>query len=233
MDNSERLALEYLESLKLGQVVYEPDGNIPPDFLVGGEIAVEVRRLNENSLDASGRARGLEHDQYALRGLIIRVLSELGPPSSGRSWFVTYDFQRPLPPFRQLKQLIRDFLVRFRDGQSDTLNFNIGDEFRMALYPASNVHPTCFVLGGYSDFDSGGFLIGILESNLKFCIREKSLKISKYRQKYSEWWLLLIDKVAYGHWEAVSVEHDWNRVLLLDPNDPLRVMELKSRTVQP
>jgi hypothetical protein len=31
MDDSERLANHYLHSLNLGDVVYEPDGNIPPD----------------------------------------------------------------------------------------------------------------------------------------------------------------------------------------------------------
>ena len=47
MDNSERLAEQYLRSLELGNVCYEPDGNIPPDFVVDGRIAVEVRRLNQ------------------------------------------------------------------------------------------------------------------------------------------------------------------------------------------
>ncbi len=53
MDQSESHARDYLEHLGLGRVVYQPDGNVPPDFLVDGRIAVEVRRLNENELTES------------------------------------------------------------------------------------------------------------------------------------------------------------------------------------
>ena len=34
-------------------LVFEPDGNIPPDFVVEGRIAVEVRRLNQNSVSVN------------------------------------------------------------------------------------------------------------------------------------------------------------------------------------
>jgi len=50
MDSSETLAKEYLRFLGYTDIIYEPDGNIPPDFLVNGRIAVEVRRLNQNLL---------------------------------------------------------------------------------------------------------------------------------------------------------------------------------------
>jgi len=46
--------------------VYEPDGNTPPDFLVNGTIAVEVRRLNQNEIIESGH-RGLEVTTFPLR----------------------------------------------------------------------------------------------------------------------------------------------------------------------
>ncbi|MNE64604.1 hypothetical protein D3C80_1600240 [compost metagenome] len=47
MYRSEELAKAYLESLGLGPVAYEPDGHVPPDFMIG-DIAIEVRRLNQN-----------------------------------------------------------------------------------------------------------------------------------------------------------------------------------------
>lgn len=47
MNKDERIAERYLKSLNIGEVAYEPDGKIPPDFLVNGCIAVEVRRLSE------------------------------------------------------------------------------------------------------------------------------------------------------------------------------------------
>ena len=60
MDESERIVEKYLLALELGTVVFEPDGNIPPDFSVGGRIGVEVRRLNQNYQNSNGRSQGLE-----------------------------------------------------------------------------------------------------------------------------------------------------------------------------
>lgn len=61
MNPTEALALSYLKSVTLGEVVHEPDGNIPPDFPVDGRVAVEVRRLNQNSSSLSAdRPQALE-----------------------------------------------------------------------------------------------------------------------------------------------------------------------------
>ncbi len=51
MDRTEKLVSEHLAHRGYKYVVYEPDGNIPPDFLVDGSIAIEVRRLNQNHFD--------------------------------------------------------------------------------------------------------------------------------------------------------------------------------------
>lgn len=56
MNKDERIAERYLKSLNIGEVAYEPDGKIPPDFLVNGCIAVEVRRLNQH-YEADGKLR--------------------------------------------------------------------------------------------------------------------------------------------------------------------------------
>jgi hypothetical protein len=44
MDSAESEAKKYLKKI-FTDIVYEPDGNIPPDFLCDGYLAVEVRRL--------------------------------------------------------------------------------------------------------------------------------------------------------------------------------------------
>jgi hypothetical protein len=48
MNREEKVAKTYLEKLGLGEVLFEPNGNVPPDFLINGRIAVEVRRLNQH-----------------------------------------------------------------------------------------------------------------------------------------------------------------------------------------
>jgi hypothetical protein len=60
MNESEQAVYKYLSSQDLGPVEFEPDGKgTPPDFLVDGLVAVEVRRLNQNEETVTGH-RGLE-----------------------------------------------------------------------------------------------------------------------------------------------------------------------------
>ena len=48
MNEEEKIAANYLHSLGFGDVKFEPDGNIPPDFSIGKSVGVEVRRLNQH-----------------------------------------------------------------------------------------------------------------------------------------------------------------------------------------
>ena len=47
MKVEEQMAKTYLEHLEYQDIVFEPDGNIPPDLLLNGNIALEVRRFNQ------------------------------------------------------------------------------------------------------------------------------------------------------------------------------------------
>jgi len=95
MDSSERLAEKYLHGLGLDPVIYEPDGNIPPDFSVGDKIGVEVRRLNQNYIDASGIAHGLEEVSIPLWQRMKSILRSLGPSVMGECWYVGVNYARP------------------------------------------------------------------------------------------------------------------------------------------
>ncbi|WP_373035023.1 hypothetical protein [Sulfurimonas sp.] len=47
--NSDEIRAEhYLQTLHHTKLEYEPLGNVTPDFVIDGKIAVEVRRLNRN-----------------------------------------------------------------------------------------------------------------------------------------------------------------------------------------
>ena len=114
MNDSEKTIFEYLQSQHLGTVVYEPDGNVPPDFLVDGRIAVEVRRLNENVETGAGH-RGLEEISKPLNVLVKKALAATGTPVNGTSWFVFYTYSRPLPAWKELDALLRRALGQIRD----------------------------------------------------------------------------------------------------------------------
>ncbi len=117
MDQSESHVRDYLESLGLGRVVYQPDGNVPPDFALGGRIAVEVRRLNENELTESGGFRGLETDRISTGRKFHALLRSLGPAKSGTSWFIGCKLKRPIPRWKEIEDDLRRELEDFRDNQ--------------------------------------------------------------------------------------------------------------------
>ena len=80
MDDSEALVENYLKYLGYCDVVYEPDGNVPPDFLVNNTVAVEVRRLNQHHDDGTGTGlRGLEEVDVPLWHRIREYLESYGP----------------------------------------------------------------------------------------------------------------------------------------------------------
>ena len=99
MNDSERSVHDYLSSLQLGPIVFEPDGKNPPDFLIAGRIAVEARRLNENEL-VGRQHRGLEVTAKPLHRAVVKALAASGSPDSNGSWFVNYSVRRPLPPWK-------------------------------------------------------------------------------------------------------------------------------------
>jgi hypothetical protein len=235
MDNSEKVANDYLVHLGFENIVYEPDGNMPPDFLVNGRTAVEVRRLNQNERTASG-FRGLEEIAIPLQMKIGRLLASLGPSRSGTSWFVHYTLKRPVPAWDVLRPALRQHLIAFRDDQSDDrpTAIMIADSLELELIRASNTHARCFVPGGYSDDDSGGWVFEETQKNLRLCIEEKTLKIARVRDNYPEWWLILVDRIGYGvddrdrqlYREHLAIRHSWDKVILLSPLDYRSAFEI-------
>ena len=116
------LRAEYLTYLGVKDIVFEPDGNVSPDFVVNGKIAIEVRRLNQHYSDKSGKPEGLEQLAMPLRQRLETLLRMLGPPTNNLSWWVSYRFKRP--------QLTRNWEVAVREKlqafQSATLKADEG-----------------------------------------------------------------------------------------------------------
>lgn len=238
MNPSERIVQRYLLSRGLGAVVYEPDGNVPPDFLVDGRIATEARRLNQNeAASIPGRSyQGLEEQSKPLHTLVNRALAAMGPPIDGQSWFVFYTYRRPLPPWKELDGLVREAL-QTAQGMRDLEGKEIVvvRRLRLDFTRASDVHAHHFIPAGSSDLDGGGFVVAELARNLELCIAEKTRKVAAFRERYQEWWLVFEDRISYGHLEPRDVEElrrlvqrvePWSRIILVNPIDPSRGIEL-------
>jgi hypothetical protein len=208
---------------------HEPDGNIPPDFFVDDHIAVEVQRLIKRE---TGRATTLAPKDIRLRCYIKALTLELGRPTHGASWDLSYRFHRPIN-LTKLKPRLKQELLAFRDGESHQKKvLNVGPNFKLEILPASRPRETFFVMLGTSDQDRGGFIFDDIERSANYCIADKTTKI---RAKYSVWWLVLVDYIACGLDDSdiqefksqVSISHPgWNKVIVLNPRDPTRFFEI-------
>jgi hypothetical protein len=227
MDDSERAVAQYLTSLHIGAVQYEPDGNVPPDFLVGGRIAVEVRRLNQNEELCDGY-RGLEVTAEPLDALVKEVLAESGPPRGQHSWFVSYTLRRPLPPWKSVRAMLRSAVREFRERvERPPAEVRLDRGLRLKFFPAGDGHETLLILGGSTDRDSGGFVVAEVLRNLRLCVAEKNRKVAAFRHRYPEWWLAFEDRVGYGALDVddvstirggLGVAHEFDKILLVSPS---------------
>ncbi len=227
MDKCEEWAREYLIFKGFQNILYEPDGNVPPDFLVDGRIAVEVRRLNQHHENDAGEVEALERLAIPLRIKLQKLLASFGPPGHGASWYVYYKFKRPQLT-KNWEEVLRDHLKPFHAAivQKPKAVINIDDNFSVTLLKKQAPSQESFILAGNSDYNSGGWVIPELENNLRICVEEKTAKIAKCRHKYPIWWLLLIDFIVGGAEEPVRVSHDWDKLIVVHPGNFAGAYEL-------
>jgi hypothetical protein len=234
LNRDEEVAAQYLSHIGFNTIQYEPDGNVPPDFLCDGRVAVEVRRLNQ-TFDAGKGAKGLEEVDIPLREKIRKLLPSLGPPTRGQCWFVFYSFRRPVPKWKVLRSQLEMALKSFMNLENPAeVVFELADRFEVHIFPSSHKLDTFFIFGGSSDDESGGWVLAEMNKNVRLCVAEKTEKISKFRTRYKEWWLILIDLIGYGLDESdqslfrdqVAIAHSFDKVILIDPRNHMRFFEI-------
>jgi hypothetical protein len=238
MDLTEERVARYLAHLGYTDVIYEPDGNVPPDFLINGRIAVEARRLNQHHTHGT-KTKGLEEVARPLVDRLSKLIESVGPSPPTESWFVFFRFNRPVPSWEVLKDHITRHLNHFAAMPiREKTEFEVNLNFDYDVLKAAKVYETFFTLGGYCDHDSGGWVISEMLRNLELCIKGKTEKIAGYRRAYPEWWLILTDHIGFGlrdeddrHQlrEAFKMKHDWDKIILISPNDPTYGFTLSER----
>jgi hypothetical protein len=234
MDEAEALVHKHFEYRGYSNIAYEPDGNIPPDFLIDGEIAVEVRRLNQNYFDGPN-AQGLEEVAIPLWKKVEKLARSMGPPIDGESWYLFIRFSRPVEDWTTLGPKIAASLKRFQASTSREKGaIASGQGFELDVFRADGPKETMFRMGGSSDEESGGWLLSELETNIRHCASEKTRKIAIHQHKYPTWWLALVDHIGYGlgHFDRelfrdqVSIAHAWGKIIVIDPRDHTRYFEI-------
>lgn len=230
----ERFVFDYLlhRGFPQREIGYEPLGpGTTPDFLVGGNLAIEVRRLNQHH-NIDGIEVPGEQLAAAVHSRLQKVLAKFGPARPGCNWFVLYTFRRPLSA--GWEQEAQQKLVLFANGEAtvNETSFAVGENLHLQLIRRSDVDGDCLEYGGCSDVDQGGFVIPVLEKNLEIAIRDKIGKTAKARAQNPgwKWWLILVDHINGGGSAGVCVPHDFDKVIVICPEFLEKAYEVVSKS---
>ena len=225
-NREEKLVIDNLTYQGYEDILFEPDGNVPPDILVDNNIAIEVRRLNQNQKTENG-FKGLEQDEFSVHGILRRIMKEVSDENYEKSFFVCYYFNRPIPSKKEIKKFAKEVLENHKSSIDEHRKYEYNEYFRIRVFPSEIKLDQQYQYGMSSDRDSGGFIVSLIYENLKLIIAEKEEKTKNYRNKYSEWWLAVVDTIGYGlsdldlnqFYELPKIENQFDRLLLVSAID--------------
>ncbi len=197
MKPEEKIVEQFLKK-NWDTVIFEPDGNITPDFLVDSKYAIEVRRLNENFFEVD-KSQGLEQLAYPLYDAFYEVLRSFDGNGSEKTYWVAIEFHRPIiKKINPLKSEMKLALQKFLKIPSELpYQLEVNDTISFYLYESEPKAGRLFRPAGGVDDDGGGSVISLYVNNIQYCISDKTVKIKPHLPKYAEWWLVLVDNMDW------------------------------------
>ena len=193
---------QWLQSQGYTNIQFLTDTNDqPPDFIVNGDIAVEVRRLNWMF---GNRNTGLEGVEIPLEQDIKTGLESAGQPPHGCKIFVSCDlFHTKLPNRKTIIQEIREAANGYVECVKDSLrlghrpphsrnetSFGMSIRFDALTNSAINHFELMDVSAGIG---VAGWIVADSIDNINRCINEKTDKIKDEHDLYTIWWLILVE----------------------------------------
>lgn len=186
MKKEEKIVKEYLETLS-SDVVYEPDGNMPPDFKLNQIIAVEVRRLNKN-IFIRKKPTGLEQERFRLLQALYKVLREFDSSIPSDNYWIGLRFFRPIGKISNIERAVRTELINFFKYKPPMpYEIKLSRNVSITVLEDNRKSNKVFDIGIELDLDSGGFVAHMYIENINHCIAEKTKKIQAYKSNYCEW----------------------------------------------
>jgi hypothetical protein len=224
MKSEEKIANEYLRSEGYNSVIYEPDGKVPPDFLIDGNIAVEVRRLNENYFSGD-KLIGHYEEYVRLWDILNHFLLSYTNESLESSYWLSFGYERPIPSSSQLKKNLKIQLDRFIQKPDPTIKIQVTPSFFIWLYLKESEEKNEIIVASAHNGNGGGSVTQIYISNINYCFKEKSIKIEKFKNNYPQWWLVLVDTMFYRMIsnskdklkDNIVLPNEWEKLIILDP----------------
>jgi hypothetical protein len=229
MRREEIIARDYFLHRGFESVAYEPNGNRPPDLLLDGCIAVEVRRLNQ--YDDGHAVEDLEH---RLIPRLIKTFNNHGDQSHQASSFVGVQYSRPMKVDKILMKKVMAVLDTHSSDMSASKTYKVTERLELKIFPSSHRLKHQFNFGGSFDIGHGGFVVGNIYDSLKIIVKEKLRKTGPYRHEYKHWWLALVDYIGYGLndydlnqlKEAIDFDLHFEKLIFISPIDSADGIEL-------
>ena len=220
----------------------------PPDFVVEGCYAVEVRRLNWMT-DRDGKSEGIENSEKPLEDAVKAVLEQYSQAPGGYTVLVdcNYPFDPPIPPKevtrREVKEAVDKFMEEMRrdlESRRCPLRSRISLACGMTLlfWPVRLPGPGGFELDDVEVATaSRGWMLADTTDNIARCIQKKTRQVVAACRvnDYREWWLVLVDHIhvvslreAYLNKVrgALPPRDLWSRIIVVSPENPEWFFEL-------
>ncbi len=199
MNCDEEIVNKYLQTNVGGVIVHEPDGKIPPDFSIDSSIAIEVRRLNQHYY-LGENTKSIEEMDIPVRKIFGRIIRNFPYENKGKSYFVGLRLDHPIKSFdkktiKEVKIILENYLSSIMVDIS--VSYRVNSKITLYIDPAAPKPGKLFLPGGMINHSEGGFVIPIYFENINHCIDDKNKKTENYKQKYNEWWLILVDHLCY------------------------------------
>jgi hypothetical protein len=200
MNREELIVFEHLIKLHGKGVLPVLAHNDPPDIVIDSSIGIEVTRLNQHFFE-SEKPEGLESLSFPLEDALEEVLNSFNHLYAGKSYWVCIDFKRPLNS--SIHQVKKDMKLALNNLlASKTIKFpyqvTVNSEIAFSIYESSPGNGKLFPRGGTDDFNAMGQNISTYATNIHYCINKKSSIIQKKLDRYSNWWLYLVDCIGFG-----------------------------------
>ena len=232
MDRAEARASDWLARRFPGvDLVHEPDGNVAPDFLLDGRIAIEVRRLSEHAPGSSPTPLIQTGIPFQRR---LRAIAATVPRHRDRTLLTWVGFRRPLPTVRELEAGARPFLEQLALAPEPVgMSCSVSRTAELKCLDVRPGGPRQFAFA-WIDHNGWGTPIHVLRRNLDLCIRDKLTKTESVRHRYPVWWLLLVNELPFNADECERLGDDewstlaagWDDVIVIDWTDDYPVFEL-------
>ena len=215
--------------------IFEPYGNCIPDFAINENIAVEVTKLTKG-IEIDGETKVIDSDQPQIYQSAINMLNRLDTDQGEETWFVGFDFKRPIQVRENLKKAETYLQTFYKSNDRKAHSHEVSPSLRVDLVRGDrDIDHNFFELGSFVDFDQSGFVLSDLCKNISRVASIKEAKAKKCQSKFSGWWLLLPNTISYTLKESYLIEigHSinqskfWDKITLFDPSNPSRYWDFE------